>query len=1030
MSSLHFSLEDESDDQTESENSFSNLSIQLETMATAATKDFNTILSEFPDINLLYTQVNTALDSLLRQKNPTEAGIQFIKQAVKKLATNISALKIPISDPESLSEILNSTKGPIESEDVKAMKDELNKLYTIRDQLLSANKQQRKKFEDEMDRMAIIHADLTQSHQSLSTQLKIQQDSNARLQQQINELTADQSNLYAQIKELQEKYDKKSTKLDDAKDEIEKLKASLKDAEYDLTQAELSKSTLDLDKTIDQPKNALSLQQENKRLQETVAQLNKISDEQTNQILKMIQAKKDTELENAKLEEKLARFEDEKTELNAQIAKLTKRTEEQKKDNDFLIDQNNKLQDKFNQTDTALTQLQMVCHKITDAANQVKKTELNDVDQLINDLAARKSDEEMMEENERLRALVDTLARFFDSAHTGNTVSGVSILDKNLPLMQDDDVRSELERRINNIKVTIQADKEHVDTYEQLFGNELLAESTIQKIKSRNSPDEYAAVVALSSINEQLRNQFQEKTKLLESLRRLLPSEYANQEICQAIVGYFTQLDKLIGDLTITANSILQYKYNQEDNKLNILSNYINESASIFTQILNQLRPITSFYGTIADLPHFLKEFLDNIMNDIKKTREEAEERELSLSKSLQNYQNNQETTEDMVKLVTSQFQDRLALANEQIKKHQSEIEHLKEKLDLENDEKHTMETKLSALNQETSEVDAQNTSIKNENLRLRNLLRERAETFQKQLEEALKAQQQQHDEALKRMETKYNEKLAALESQLQVKSKKLEKVRKQGKETQELLQKSIDAQRDSMKLLLQQNAELSQRLANSTDQTVLVQKVKDLEAKLQEANSSKYQLVLQMNKQNTTQTAKQDQELIKQISDKLVNSGSCKVPENGWTSKSILHEIGQLAEKYRISKLSTSGVTRVKNMTETINQWNQWSQTMAKQIDNNIDPEQMDANSIRSLIGDCVKTNTQKARTIEIMQSLRAQKAMFKAGVSLQPSEKDRQAEKKVGSISALVLFLSIIKHKAQVNRAREMIEEVTSAK
>ena len=1021
MSTVHFAFDNANENQGSADNTEENISLHMQSMSAAGTDDFETILSEYPDISKLYDLVTHGIDNLSKQDQPSQEEIKVIKDGIHRLLQNISSLKVPVADRLSLTE-LTSSEASFDDDETKNFNDDVSSLCQIRDQLLIANRVQRQKADEEKSNLATINANLNDQLKEANSEIKIKENVIARLENQLKESTKDAENLNNEINELRDKLSQKEELIEHEKDANEELNNRINNLQLQVIQMEVK--NVNEESQNQQKVGSKSPEQyeaEIERLNETIKELNNILDKQTQQLVESTELENKLSREINEAKEKYQNEKNEKEKVTKEVNKIMKQIEDLRRGQRTLVEENNEIREKHSKVDNELEELKTITNQIVLSANRIRETELSEIPDLIDELSKIKTDEELVEENDKLIALVDTLTRFFDASKEGAKEMGLIILDKKQPLLEDDEIRVELEKRINSTRALVKASHDKASEFNQIFGNERLTEETINKIQAGKSPDEYATVFVLSGMIQQLKNELENKKKLIEPLRRLMPQKYANADIFEAVADYFGKLEPIIEELYLTVNSVSEKKKDIEKGgeKIDLLKAYVRTSASCISGVLGVMRQVSSFCGQINELPPFLKTFVCDLQNEARKAKETAEAIKAEMSRSIQSMQTSKEAKEETMNVVKQQYQSKINSMQEKLSAANREIEHLKDKVESDSDEKRQLDNTTNALNIKIDEHESTISSLRNENARLRTMLAERTESLQNRLNEALNTSEEHHMNELKRIETKKNEQIATLNAQLQNKTKKLDKAKQQAKDMQGVLQKSIDTQRESIKMLIKQNKDLTERLANTESNKVLEQKIRDLEQKLQEANTAKYQLAVQVNKD---QSIKVDQELVNKIGDKLTNSGN-KMPDGGWTTKNIVTEVGRVAEKLRLTQLSTSSVTRIRTMTASIEEWNNWAKQLVSNIDDSVNVNEMSTDEMRSIIKDSAKLNKQKAKSIEILQSLRTQNALLKAGVSADNNMNKLQATQ-VGSVAYAVLFISIAKHKAQLTRAREMLQ------
>ena len=804
-------------------------------------------------------------------------------------------------------------------------------------------------------------ADSNVTIEVLKRQINGHKNVNKQLESDINNLEIEIDRLKSVIQKKRNDKSKLKLQIKDLSQQIEELNKSSQSDETESSQKYLQKIESLVNTITEKDIEIIKVNELNQKCTNYLVDLLRLSDEYEYQISFF-------EEDKAAQSQSLELITNENKQLKETINELNQKIEKLKTDNSFIPQQ------MINNVSIGNDQ-----HNIPEKAdNTVNATE----DEL----------NECEEENKKLQKMIGILANYFLKMLTEPNYVPFMLEDEN-SIINDADVKGTLINNIETIKSMYSCDLESEDFdqsslkfFFKIFNSPEDSISVIENYFKENKIDEYAAFIAVCSMNSHIIEKYRQLQDEISNLCSMIPREYfipcketliLQNYLSDSQVFFKFLLDSIQNFPHFHTNSISLFP---------LVTDYINELINFKDTCFNKLKRTLRYKGTFENFSDFLNDTFNDLQTEIHNITIERKDN-YSPPTSKSNTFDNDPQIEHLKEYIQS-------LENEQneydykISQYEDTIQELKDEISLKNNE---IESQKRQLNQNAVE----NEVLKNENIKNISLIESNKKTYKTQLKAVIKNERDRAKNEIQKIEDHYHNLEDSLNAIINKKIKKINKMKKELKESNEthkqLLYQRIDQ--------LQQSVEQANDRVKTTEndfkekEQQYLFEIENLKIKLEatqeafeatkppntsfEYNEFKNQIKIALSRY--TDTTDIDNIKIIEIITSLVSKVNNQPPKelNNSSHSTIISSTisSPRVNQTRMLTQSPYSQSKVTNSMKELTEWENWASFIQSKV---LTLSSLTTEELRTSILDIIFNCRDKSLLLKSLQSLRIQKQLL----------------------------------------------------
>ena len=1035
---------------------------------TEETPDLNESLHDQPELqDLAKLLLDTITESTKTPMSPKKA--QNVELALNYLISEVSPETANDKDSDTSKTFVDYTsllaQNPSDINIARLQITELRRKLAQNEQELAKAKKEVKTAQSETDKALKKNAQLTrEKNETENKHLQEVQKLNARIQDlesQIQENGDKGRRGDETVESLKRRLRQSEIEIEADKREIEEMKAKLTKQSRKINKlrqmlkmGDIKYEELQLSKT-ESEMNLSSIFMNQSRIRDEktkscVTKLIKFTKQQGEQLAAVIKANHRAADVIARLSQLTEEYEDRMQLYEADLAELKEQVYEANNKSVEVDDRSDELKGLLESRTEELTELRDIITKCVDAAAPRHMITPEQIPDLISDLQDGGVSEEQEEQLERLNALADGLTRFTLTL-IRNNYADTNLLEKRAePIISDGSIRLDVLNQIVGIR-------DYLDTISYKTAEEDPALAYLAGITDHvdlKDTAEVGASVVLADICGLLKDKMKKDMDELAKVKEVLPFVCDDSELPAAVSQYLLELQPVFQQLLDVLSKTLKFHGTTED-IFQMLCKYVEETSNMMEELDETVRPLIGFSGKITDMPKLIVEALVTMKQDLDNYRK-------GISRDLTN-------TVIAADKEKSQFKRQIHDLNEAVERNQGIIDTLQSQLDQTTTQLQETQTSCTDINGKRNEQEQiiQQLKDSNETLettkkmllderqRLENVLKQRQEQNDQNLQEAVEHERQVGQEELERQKKKYEEEIQVLSMQINKLGKKLNIERKKCQEKTVLYNQLSDETRDQIQKL---NAE-KQELADQLDEkSRLDKKVTRLERKLNKERETNQHLTEEMSRisigespskasftsvsmQKSPRTSRMDSQIpgsprtptrLSQTggANNTTNATAAATARSRYELDSFIQQLGNELQRFlgqtiqwnraRVVETVKSVIDRIKEveretqgrntnaarLSHLQSQWVQWADNLLAEFGRGYRPG-MTEFEMRAKISDLVSCTNKKL--IDIIENLRQQKALIAEGLPEKSDEENDQKKPKFADLARASLFLAL---------------------
>lgn len=911
--------------------------------------------------------------------------------------------------------------------EIRIHQDENEKMFNEKNQLINELARQANQHKDEISKFKYEYNKLEDARQQASDQTKIDAEEISRLRKLLNDSRDETSNVNREVKELQEQLEAKTNRINQLRAELQK-----KDIEFEefKIKKEKDQETLSTEfftqSRIFEDKSNAATRKLARYIKNQAKQLDTLIE--TNRRATIVIQKQNDLLD--RYEEELSNEKESNNNVNQQYLDVCDELEE-------LRDEFNSTSTALGQSDTELNKLRSIVERSCNNLAPMFACTPDTLPDACHDLGSTRIDPETASVLRGLNSSCDALSRFIvDLLRTGK--ANLEFL-KEKPIKFTSADKSDILHEVEQTRLFLEKCA-YADASEEPAAKYLVDASSKFTFEDKDN-------VALSSVLAQILCRFREflqnMVDKLGTVRKVLPAfDCTDYELPAAVADYINQLQPVFQQLLNVIATTLHYHGDVKD-VFACLCKFIEESSFVIEYLDENIRPLINFNGKMTDLPAKLQEVLEeykDITENVEMTTKKAyndalikfDKERCVLDRKI----------DDLNDTIVKKERMNISL-QKQLEKLAAELQeanNTNEDLNIQ----HVEDTKANqVLTMKLQTSDETVERLIKERDRLELTIKERSESYEKRLTDALQKERNLMESSQEREKKRYVEQQKLLENQIKELSRKYEEAKANANQTAKLYNEQSVEHQKIMKKMQAEKLDLTSTLEQLQNEPLSNKLVEELQQKLADARVKNRELFAEIERMKTQKPQpksvllspmpKSPQPMRERSS--IIGGNSSVVSQNSAREKvAFVSQLGNLLSPFigqeitwsrpRVIKTVQALLQRVELLEQTLDkkkqksEWPQWAEetlkaALPKYKGGLTDPE------LRTQIADICIGCANRTKLIDMIQILRDEK---KALIEKSHDQGNVSDEKSMKSFGLVGLFIALTR-KQDPNESRSVI-------
>lgn len=673
-----------------------------------------------------------------------------------------------------------------------AQQEEIQGLYREKSNLVLKIQQQKRQFDDERSRSQADYGLLQNEYRDSVARLHGADAKISGLENLVRMAKAETEAVTKRCETLKAKLDKKKEENLELRTKVTKLKHEIREVLFEKDAMAVEAKSMRKSFVSD-----ASLEQENKRLRQTVkTQEVKIADLE-NHLAKTKSDKRDLEQRMYDLEEKCRKAQVSLEEAENRMAKQDQTVADMEEELRQKISEVTERTEIESQNSRNIATLRKVMADVSEIVNHYHV--IDDITDIPGTLDTMLKTMESMnfEKQSQLCSVIDGLTRFIESLMDESANSQL-LLSPAQPILGDASMVEAIQEQLDKAKSLVQ----------ELTGNDFQGMiqfdsliSAVPNFAHDETNGEFASLAVICSVNEILRKEIFKQDDMLFDLCSTLGipvEESGRSDLRDKVLEFAANLKETVSKM----NNILRtlFGYNRKNGLLAIATDYTEQSLKLAENVKTGLQiPCNLLNMKLVDVPGKVTEIIRQITDDNNAIRlQMRDEYEHTIERLNREIESLKATIESRDKVITNMKNTNVELSAK-VTKLSSENYSLKEQLDEAIESRKDMESTFAAFHTKNGEIEENARVIKNERDRLVRLLAEKEPHFESRLSMAIETERNAHALEISRLKSLLEDQEKRAKEKLAKKTRKLNAELSQARSIIEMLEKSHEHQQSTI---------------------------------------------------------------------------------------------------------------------------------------------------------------------------------------------------------------------------------------